>query len=236
MTVDTAAVRDAPDRLPTGVTAGLLRPYLETFAASLPVRTIAVVGNAPLEPSEERVAAIEAADLVIRCNSFVLDEPGGEPVVGRRTNVCVLAYVTNITPDVFRNYRDRAYLVPQVGHAFRLGGARAPALMMSWPKDLGSLPVPNDDLGLPVIQEMKRDGEQRPAVPTTGTLAAAVARRVFPEARLSATGFSFIDNPHQKRWKHRYGTEVPVHVAHLLDREGQLMKQWVQESGGALLP
>ncbi|WP_460604514.1 hypothetical protein [Jatrophihabitans fulvus] len=217
-----------------GVTADLLRPYLESYAAALPVRTVAVVGNAPLPPDPERAALIDSADLVLRCNSFVLDRPGEPPVVGTRTNVCVLAHVTNITPDVFRNYRDRAYLVPQVGHSFRLGGPRAPALMMSWPPDLGSMPVPNDMLGLPVIQEMKRDGERRPAVPTTGTLAAAVARRVFPEARLIATGFSFVDNPHQATWSHRYGTVVPVHVAHLLDREGALMSQWVRESGGEL--
>ena len=152
-----------------------------------------------------------------------------------RTNVCVTAHVSFITPDLFRDYRNRLYLVPQIGHAFRLGGGRPPALMASWPNDLGSYPIPNDGLGIPVMQEMKRGGDPRPAVPTSGTLAAAVARTVFPEAALWLAGFSFLDNAEQKTWKHRYGTEVPVHPAHLLDREGPMMRRWVDESGGRVL-
>lgn len=234
-TVGEELPRAVPE-LERGITARLLRPLTEQFAQRLPVRTVAVVGNAPLEADADRAAAIDGADLVIRANSFLLDRPGGEPVVGRVVNVCLLAYVTNITPDVFRDYHNRLYLVPEVGQANRVGDRPPPGLMMSWPPDLGAIRVPNDGLGLPSIQAMKAGGERRPAVPTTGTLATALARLLFPEARLLVSGFSFVARQRQKTWRHRYGTEVKVHWAHLLDREAHLMKRWVHDSGGRFLP
>ena len=38
-----------------------VRPLAETYAQSLPVRRVAVVGNQPLAPSAERAAAIDSA-------------------------------------------------------------------------------------------------------------------------------------------------------------------------------
>ena len=39
----------------------LLREYVEAYAVHRPVRSVAVVGNAPLAPDPERAAAIDSA-------------------------------------------------------------------------------------------------------------------------------------------------------------------------------
>jgi len=219
-----------------GTTTALLRPYLEAYASSLPVRRVTVVGNAPLTPSAERVEIIENSDLVIRCNSLMLDRPGDEPTLGTKTNVVVLARVSLPTPFVFHDYRNRAYLVPEVGRPFPVGKPLPPALFASWPHDLGNMPVPNDGLGLPLIQKMKETGDPRPAVPTTGTLAIAIGYHLFPEAETVITGFSFLHDRTQTSWQHHYGPTVPVHPAHLLDREGAILQEWVEEGHARYVP
>lgn len=220
-----------------GTTLALLRPYLESYAASLPVRRIAVVGNAPLPPSPERAAAIDSADLVIRCNSFSLDAPGEPACLGTRVSACVLAYVTRATPYTFRDYQNRAYLVPEVGQASdKLHAGLPPKLPASWPADLGSMGVPNDLLGMELVRGLGRPGDRRGAVPTTGTLAVAVAYHVFPEVPITVTGFSFLENRVQERWRHHSGGEVPVHPAHFIDREGALLESWVDEGRLTVLP
>jgi hypothetical protein len=220
-----------------GTTLGLLRPYLESYAAHLPLRRVAVVGNKPLAPDAERAAAIDSADLVIRCNSFTLDDPGDPPCLGTRVNVCVIAFVTRITPYTFRDYTRRAYLVPEVGQAGdRVGGVLPPKLPPSWPADLGSMGVPNDMLGMELVRGMSRPGDKRGAVPTTGTLAVALAYHLFPDVEIDIAGFSFLENRAQQTWRHHVGAEVPVHPAHFIDREGALLQSWVDEGRLAVLP
>ena len=55
---------------------------------------------------------------------------------------------------------------------------------------------------------------------TTGTQAVYLAYRLFPEADIVVTGFSFLDDPEQRSWG--YQADLPdarVHSAHKLDRE-----------------
>jgi hypothetical protein len=44
----------------------LLREYITSYAERRPIRKVAVIGNAPLEPDLARVAEIDSSDLVIR--------------------------------------------------------------------------------------------------------------------------------------------------------------------------
>lgn len=65
------------DPVATGldVVAGLV----DACAVRTPVRTVAVVGNAPVTPEPARSAAIDGAELVIRVDGFALDGPRGPP-------------------------------------------------------------------------------------------------------------------------------------------------------------
>ncbi|MEJ7743625.1 MAG: hypothetical protein WKF73_14435 [Nocardioidaceae bacterium] len=76
------------------VMANLVRAY----ADGPEVRHIAVVGNAPLSPSAERASCIDACNLVFRCNSFILDQPGEPAQQGRRVDVVVFNRGLRATP------------------------------------------------------------------------------------------------------------------------------------------
>ena len=210
-----------------------VRHLLEAYARRRPVSRIAIVGNAPLQPSRARAERIDSADLVIRCNSFVLDEPGAEPCLGRRVEAVVIARATLPSPYVFHRYRERAYLIPDVGNSYKRRPEPVPA---SWPKDLGCLPIPNDVLGVPLFEYLGQRVGDRGVVPTTGTQAVFVARRVFPDAGVTLAGFSFIDERRQTRWKHHYGSDVPVHPAHPIDREGALLQSWIDDGPVQVAP
>jgi hypothetical protein len=214
----------------SALTADLVR-QIEAYAARLPVERVMVVGNAPLEPSVERSELIDGADLVIRCNSYVIDEPGDEPCLGVKTNVVVCARGARITRWFFKNYSSRLYLV--VNNSSRmLAPPRRPG---SWPSDLGEWPLPNDVIGLPLKERLSSDLGGNP-VPTTGTTAAFVARTCFPEAELLLTGFSYIDAQDQTSWAHHWGQVVPVSRAHMLDREGALLASWVAAGNARSVP
>jgi hypothetical protein len=61
--------------------------------------------------------------------------------------------------------------------------------------------------------------------PTTGTQAAYLAYRLFPEADIVLTGFSFLDDPEQLSWGYQADLpDAPVHSAHKLDREGAYLQ------------
>jgi hypothetical protein len=122
-----------------------LRTLLLAYADHTPVRRVAVVGNAPLQPDAVRAAEIDAADLVIRANAVVLDEPGRPPTVGSRCHVVLLSRRTRLTPWALRDYRDRVYLVPQAGFVEYLPGDEVGLLLDTpfWPADLGAIPLPN---------------------------------------------------------------------------------------------
>ena len=68
---------------PVSSTVDYLRALVRAYARTPDVSSVAVIGNAPLEPSAERAAAIDACDVVFRCNSFVLDTPPRAAAAGR---------------------------------------------------------------------------------------------------------------------------------------------------------
>ncbi len=209
-----------------------MKEWLESYASHRPVRRVTVIGNAPLEPSTERRDLIDASDLVFRCNSFVLDEPGDEPCLGTKTDVVVAAYVTRVTPWFFQDYRSRAYLRIDVGNTRR----DLPPDPLTWPDDLGYWPIPNRLFGLPLKRSLRPETDGVGAVPTTGTTAAYVAHELFPGAEITLVGFSFLHDRTQTAWRHHWGTENPVHKAHLLDREGALLQSWVDDGSAVYLP
>lgn len=210
-----------------------MKSYLECYSSHLPVRRITVVGNAPLAPSQERRDIIDGSDLVFRCNSMVLDEPGDEPTLGTKTDVVVAARATRVTPWFFKDYPRRAYLVIDAGN---LRKPVPPLLPEPWPEDLGAWPISNRVFGIPLKVLIRPEAEGRGAVPTTGTEAAYVAHELFPEAELFLTGYSFVNDREQTSWNHHWGDTSSVHRAHKIDREGDLLQSWIDEGSANFLP
>jgi hypothetical protein len=200
-----------------------MRDHALAHASSTPVRRVAVVANAPLEPSEQRRDLIDSSDLVIRCNSLALDHAKGPPCVGTRTNVVVAARTTRPTPGFLHDYRNRAYFVVDV---FHLTVPDPPGWPTYWPADLGAWLLPNRAFGLPLKYLLRPERAGLGLAPTTGTQAAYLAYRLFPEADIVLTGFSFLDDPEQRSW----GSPLPglppspVHSTHKLDREGAYLQ------------
>lgn len=215
-----------------------LRDLLISYAGSRPVGRIAVVGNAPLEPSADRAGRIDAADLVIRCNSFALDDPVGTPCLGRRADAVVLNAGTRISPSVFDRYPQRLYLRSRPGAIYRRKPTAPMPKVLLWPDDLGFVTLPNRA----VIAELRAliphvagdlGDEGGVVVPTSGTIAAWVAYLLFPAAELTLTGFSFLrDSERPTHWRHHgdWGAAmVPVSNAHKLLGEATLMRRWIAE-------
>ena len=212
----------------------LTRDYLASYARSSPVRSVAVVGNAPLQPDAERAAGIDSADLVIRVNSFVLDLPGQAPCLGSRVDAVVVNRATRLTPWFLQEYRRRAYLQSDTALVHLQSFRRRPA--EHWPADLGVWQISNES----VVEELRTliwpDPGDRRVDPTTGTLAAWLGYLLFPEAELRITGFSFLDEKKPDRWEHHFGGTVPVSTAHRVDREGTLLLSWLASGRAVLLP
>ena len=111
-----------------------------------------------------------------------------------------------------------------------------------WPDDLGVVWVPNRgvvaELRALVAAEEGDDGGGV-VVPTTGMVAAWLARRLFPEAELLLAGFSAIAEGAVTEWRH-HGREdsgpVPVAAAHKVDAEGALLRRWVADGAAHHLP
>jgi hypothetical protein len=202
---------------------------LRSYATQLPVRRVTVIGNAPLEPDDKRVETIETSDVVFRCNSLVLDEPGDLPTLGRKTNVVVAARRTRITPWFFLDYPRRAYLVNDAENLRNPDPAPTPG---SWPDDLAAWRISNRVFGWPLKRLIVPEKDGWGAVPTTGTMSAYLASQVFAEAELFLTGFSFLRDRHQTSWAHQWGDECIVHPSHKIDGEGALLQSWV-DSGSA---
>lgn len=209
-----------------------MRDLMAAYAETPDVRKVAVVGNAPLEPSAERAADIDSADIVVRVNSFVIDEPGDEPRQGRKVHTVVFSRGLLATRFSFSHYRDRAYLVTE---ASRIYAHRPLARYVKdwpgwWPEDLGFLAVPNAPFAMPLLDEMGVPWRDQVVVPTTGTLAVFIARECFPDADLLMTGFSMIDQPAQTVWHHQWGDSTPIGGAHWIAPEGAMFQRWI-ESG-----
>lgn len=219
--VDTGSVRstlrDIDQELVTR-----MRDHVVSYAASSPVQRVAVVANAPLGPSEERRDLIDSSDVVIRCNSLALDRPGAPPCVGSRTHVVVTARTTRPSPGFLADYRNRAYFVVDV---FHLTVPEPPGWPASWPSDLGAWPLPNRALGLPLKYLLRPSDAGQGLAPTTGTQAAYLAYRLFPDADIVLTGYSFLDDSDQRSWGYHEGAHrSPVHSTHKLDREGAYLR------------
>ena len=221
-----AAVVDAP-----GSALDVMRGLLRAYAARPDVRSIAVVGNAPLEPSDDRAAAIDGCDLVIRCNSFVLDERDGPAAVGGRVDVVVFNRLLYAAPRVFDSYRDRLYLMVEPGALHRNADRRPPR----WPADLGHLVVPNREITLPLSEALGLASRDEPVWATTGLMSVWIAALLFPDAELNLAGFSMIEDRTQVEWTHAWGDSCRVGREHRIEPEGRLLASWVSSGRAVLL-
>lgn len=195
-------------------------------SSSLPVSSVAVVGNAPLLPSDARADAIDGADLVIRVNSFVLDSPGRPRCQGARADVVLFNRLLRATPWFFAGYQQRLYLLVE---PMRMHGNRE-LWPTSWPADLGLVPVPNRDVTAPLCELLGVPWREERLAPTTGTMAAYLAVTLFPGAQVIFTGFSFLDDPDQKQWRHQWGDACAVGREHRIRDEAELIRSWVEDA------
>ncbi|WP_211221017.1 hypothetical protein [Nocardioides insulae] len=210
---------------------------LAAYARRTPVRSVAVVGNAPLTPSDERADAIDGCDLVIRVNSFMLDEPGAPRTQGREVHAVVFSRGLLATPFSYAAYTDAAYLVTEPSRIYY--GRPLARYVKDWPRwwpdDLGYLAVPNHAFTVPLLEELGEPWKDEVCVPTTGMMALWIGRNSFPGAELVFTGFSMVDDPHQTEWRHQAGDVSPIGGAHHIGPEGELMRRWIDEGEARFL-
>lgn len=216
----------AADTQPLEPALATLRELIGAYARRRPVRRVAVVGNAPMEPDEARADAIDAADLVLRVNSFVMDEPGGPRAQGGRVDVVVWNRITLATKFLFDRYPERLYLLAE---PMRMHG-HPEMWPASWPSDLGLVPLPNREVAARLNELLGDDWRAQRLAPTTGLTAAYLAVTLFADAEIVLTGFSFLDDPDQTSWRHQWGDEAPVGREHRIDREAALMRSWVDDT------
>ncbi|HEX3783064.1 MAG TPA: hypothetical protein VHX38_25640 [Pseudonocardiaceae bacterium] len=209
----------------------MLHDLIATYAPARKIDTIAIVGNAPLPPDARRAELIDSSDLVVRMTSFGLDLPGAAPTLGRRCDVVVLHRGVINSPFVFADYTNRLYLLVEPG---RLHWERED-VPRRWPPDLGFVPVSNYDFTVPLLHLLGLDTSV-PVWSTTGTLAAYLFTRLFPDATVRLTGLSLVDNPNQTTFQHAWGKAVGVTSEHRLHREAELLKSWHNEGRIDLLP
>ena len=209
-----------------------LKELASAYARHTPVRSVAVVGNAPMEPSRERADRIDGCDLVMRVNSFVVDEPEAAPCQGRRTDVVLFSRLVPATPHFFADYTERLYVLLE---PMRMFGRREmwPA---SWPRDLGFTVARNDAVATPLLDALGLPWREQRLAPTTGTTAAFLATSLFPDAEVLLTGISFIDDPQQTHWDHQWGDSVVVGPEHRIAAEADLLRSWIDRGVVRPLP
>lgn len=216
----------AEDAWALGHIDGLMRAY----ARNGEVNSVAVVGNAPLEPDPARAAAIDACDLVVRVNGFALDKPGDPVRVGSKVDVVVFNRGLRATPWVFQDYRSRLYLLVEPGRLHW-----EPELIPDWwPADLGFVAIPNREVTVPLADALGLPVRTEPTWATTGTMAVWLAATRFSAAALHLAGFSFVDDPTQTSWLHAWGEGCVVGPEHQIATESRLLNSWL-ESGRAQL-
>jgi hypothetical protein len=215
-----------------------IRSYLLAYADRDPVRKVAVVGNAPLEPDADRARDIDSADLVIRANALALDVPGGPPTVGVRCHAVIMSRSAMPTPWTLRDYRSRAYLVPQAGFVqYRTDDAVGLLLHAEfWPADLGVMPLPNAVVKARCVHALDPEARPGSVIPTTGTMGVFLAHEMFPDADLVITGLSMVDDVAQKAWRHHSGGHTKVNWQHRLDLESRLLRSWIDDGSARYLP
>lgn len=216
-----------------------IRELLRSYAETPDVQSVAVIGNAPLEPSAERAALIDSCDLVMRCNSIMLDRPGDPPTMGRKVHAVAYSRGLLATDFSWRHYRDVAYLVTEPSRVYtdRYLAPHVKRWPTWWPEDSGFVAVPNADFGIPLLDLLVGDEwRTQTVVPTTGIMTAFIALQCFPEASVGVTGFSMIDDPDQTEWKHQAGDSSPIGGAHWIKPEGALFRRWIDEGKVHRLP
>lgn len=200
-----------------------LRPLVAAYSRSPRIERVAVVGNQPLESSDERADLIDSADVVFRVNGFRVDAVGTERAVGRRADVVVFNRGVRPTPWFFEGYPERLYLMIEPGRLLW----ENPKLPEFWPQDLGSVTIPNREVVLPLGAALGADPRAGGQWATTGTVMLWIATRLFPDAHIDAAGFSFVDAPAQTSWNHAYGDASAVGAEHRIDLESVLLHRWI---------
>lgn len=217
-------------RLSDDAAQDTLRDLMAAYSRADPVGSVAVVGNAPMTPDEHRADAVDGADLVLRVNSFVMDEPGQPRTQGSRVDVVVWNRITRATKHLFDNYHDRLYLMVE---PMRMHG-NPEMWPPSWPSDLGLVSLPNR-LVASLNDELGYDWQDDRLAPTTGITAAWLGVTLFAEAEIVLTGFSILDDPTQTSWRHQWGDSAPVGREHRIDAEAELMSGWLRSGRVRLL-
>ncbi len=218
-------------RTPTEPALASLRELMAAYARANPVRKVAAIGNAPLEPSDERAHEIDSCDLVLRVNSFVMDRPGQPRCQGSRVDVVIWNRITRATEFLYEGYRDRLYLLVE---PMRMHGNKE-TWPLSWPEDLGLVPVPNDAIARRLNDELGIPWMEERLAPTTGLTAAYLAVTLFPDAEVVLAGYSFVDDPHQTEWRHQWGDSCRVGPEHRIAEEARLMRSWLADGRARLL-
>ena len=208
-----------------------LRDLAAAYARRTPVRSIAVVGNAPLVPSDSRAAAIDACDLVVRVNSFTVDEPGSPRAAGRRTDVVLWSRLVRATRRLYDDYPSRLYVMLEPMRMYH----RPEVWPTSWPADLGFVVAPNDLVAQPLLEELGLPWRSERLAPTSGTTAAWLARRLFPEASLLLTGLSYVAEDPQS-WDYQSGATGKIGPEHRVAAEGALLRRWIEDGSVGFWP
>jgi hypothetical protein len=215
-----------------GAAAGvrpILAPLVAGYARNDPPKTVTVVGNAPLDVNPERVALIEASDLVVRMTTFVLDAPGAPPRGGRRTDVVVLHRAVVAGPGTFADAQSRLYLLVEPG---RLHWEREDRPEW-WPEGVDPVSVPNAAFTSPLIDLLGLPHDEA-VWPTTGTLCTYLFSELFPAARTRLVGVTLLDDPlpdgtDRTTFDHHWGGPVAVTPEHRLRAESALLRRWRDE-------
>lgn len=200
-----------------------LRELMTSYARGGRVGSVSVVGNAPMEPSAERAAAIDGADLVLRTNSFTLDD-AASATVGRRADVVLFARTAVPTPTFFAGYRSRLYVLLEPMRMFH----RREEWPTSWPADLGLTVARNDAVAVPLLSELGVRWRRNRLAPTTGTTAVWLARALFPDVRPLVTGFSYLETAPEE-WGYHSGASGVIGREHRIEAEGALLRRWRAE-------
>lgn len=206
-----------------------VRTARETFAALVsayarhdPVRSVMIVGNAPLPVNAGRAALIDGSDLVVRMTTFALDAPGGPPCLGRRADVVMVHRGITPGPGTFADHHSRLYLMAEQGR-------------LHWEREdrpdwypVQAVSLPNADFTVPLNRLLGITPDEV-AWPTAGTLACYMFGELFPGAAVRFTGTTILDAPGQTSFAHAHGPAVPVTSEHRLAQEAVLLRAWVRE-------